>query len=348
MIVVVIIIIAVFSRKSDAKIIKIGIVAPVTGSYAVYGSTLEKGVKMALADITKVNTKYTYQLVVEDDESNPAKSTSAAQKLINIDKVNAIITVTSGSGNAVKPLAAKAGIVHICDCTDVSIANAPYNFTNLVLPKEETKAWLDEAEKKGVKNIAIFSLIHPGAQAIVDSMIPQIEPRGMKVVFNETFPADTRDFKTMIAKAKKTNPDIYYVMSFAPTLDILSKELLEGGVKNFAGSGTITTSPNPSIYNGIWFTDSTLTDLAFKDRFIKENPNMKFNARTVPYGYDIFNMLVQGFEKGGDVYANIKGITEYNGKVGKITKTPEETTFHSQASIWTMKNGEAVMISESK
>ena len=345
---VVVVILGVWSLQNRTvggkETVKIGVVAPVTGAAAAYGTTLVKGIEMALADVSETSTKYTYQVVVEDDASTPAKSTTATQKLINVDGVKAIITVTSGSGNAVKPIAEKAGIVHICDCNDVTIGNVAYNFTNLILPPDEVKTWLDEAQKRGNKTIAILAQTHPGFTILVNNLLQQVEARGMSVVFNESFNADNRDFKTMVAKAKSKKPDIYLIGAFPPSLDIATKELKDNGIQNISTMGVFTTSPNPSLYNGLWFTDSTLTDLALKERFVKLYPDIRFNARTVPYGYDIFNMLVQSFEKGGDLFANVKAITEYNGKVGKVTKDLNSQNFRSSASIWTMVNGVPEMV----
>lgn len=348
LIAVVIIILGVYSLRDDnsgkKEVIKIGVVAPVSGSFAAYGSTLAKGVEMAAKDMSEKNTKYTYEVIVEDDESTPAKSASAASKLINIDKVKAIITTTSGSGNAVKNQAEKAGVIHICDCSDATIGNAAYNFTNLMLPADEARKWVQEAKNRGNKTIALLTVTQAGAITLTNAILPEIESQGLKIVYKESFAPETRDFNTIVAKSKNSGADIFLVIAYPPALDILTKGLLSAGIKNISTTGLFTTSPSPEIYNGLWFTDATLTDIKLKERFSTLYPEIRFNARTVPYGYDIFNMLVQSFEQGGDAYANLKAITEYNGKVGKITKSTDSQNFRSEASIWTMVNGVAEMV----
>lgn len=299
---------------------------------------------MAAADASKAQTKYKYEVVVEDDHSDTKNAVNAASKLISVDGVKAIITTTSGSGNAVKAQAEKAGIIHVCDCADLTIGNAAYNFTNLMLPQDETRAWLDEAVRRGNKTVAILAKVHPGSVALVNALLPQIPASGMHLVFNESFNGSDRDYLSLIAKAKRSGADIYIVIAYPPSLDIVSRELMDAGIKNISTTGLFTTSPDPSLYNGLWFTDSTLTDIAFKERFAAEYPDTRFNARTAPYGYDIFNMLVQSFEKGGDPYANMNSITEFDGKVGKITKDPSSRNFRSAASIWVMQNGQPVML----
>jgi len=345
-IVVIILGIWVFQNKpaGDKEVIKIGVVAPLTGSATVFGTTLVKGVEMAAADMSKNNTKYSYKVIVEDDESTPAKSASAASKLINVDKVKAIISTTGGTGNAIKSIAEKAGVIHISNSKDISIGNVPYNYTNLMTPDKEVAASISEALKRGNKTAAILGQVHSGVAMLVKAFLPEAEKQGLKVVYNESFTGDNRDFKTIIAKAKQSKADIYFILAYPPSLDIITKEIVTAGVNNISFTATITTSPNLSLYNGYWFPDCTLADPAFKDRFENLYPGVKFNVVTVPYAYDSFNMLVQSFENGGDANANLKAITEYSGKVGDITKDASSQNFKSSASIWIMKNGVPEMV----
>ena len=324
---------------TSKEVIKIGVVAPLTGSAAAFGSTFAKGIEMAAIDISKTDTKYKYEVVVEDDGSTPAKASAAASKLINIDNVRAILSSTGATGNSVKTLAEKAGVIHISNSKDTSIGNVPYNFTNLMLPQDEVVMWVEKAVKDGNKTVAILSQVHPGAVMSVNAFLPEAEKQGLKVVYNESFSGDNRDFKTIIAKAKQSKADIYLVESYPPALDILTKELMDAGIKNISTMSLFTPSQNPNLFNGLWYTDSTLSDASFKDSFTKLYPTLKFNVTTTPYGYDSFMMLVQSFEKGGDAFVNMKNITEYDGKAGKTTKVLGGQNFKTEASIWTMKNG---------
>jgi ABC-type branched-subunit amino acid transport system substrate-binding protein len=335
------------SKKGNKEVVRIGVIGPITGNYSAYGATFAKGVQIALKQLDQSNTRYRYEVIIEDDAGSQANAASAANKLINIDKVKAIFTTTSGTGNAVKSLASTSKIIHVCDCTDVSISDAPYNFTNLILPSDEARAWIDEALKRGNKTVALISQIHPGAKALSNSFISKIASSSLKVVFSDSVDGSAREFNTLIAKAKRSNPDIYLIISYPPALDIISKELINSGEKNISTFGLFTTSPTPELYEGLWFTDAALTDNTLKADFIRENPNIRFNGRTVPYAYDIFNMFVKSMELGGDTYQNLMNINEYDGKVGKITKNLNSRTFMSDPAIWIYKNGEFVQVNKS-
>src|SRR5262245_10241543 len=59
----------------------------------------------------------------------------------------------------------------------------------------------------------------------------------------------------------------------------------------------------------------------------------------MPYAYDSFNMLVQGFESGQEILAYVRGMTEYDGTAGKITKKAGTGNFRSAPAVWVIKNG---------
>ncbi len=332
------------SRTSDGRqTVKIGVIAPLTGGGTVFGNSLVAGIKLAKEDLK--NTKYNYELVIEDDRSNPVQSASAAQKLINIDKVQAIIVATSGTGNAILTLTEAAHIPQICVvCADKTIGQGKYNFTNSVLPEDEADVWIKEAVHRGIKTLGLISQIHPGINAVVDAVTLKAKENNIPIVYAERFDGNNRDFKTIISKAKKANADVYFLMAFPPSLDIVGKELKEAGVASVSGgAGALSIAADPSIFNDDWYTEVSLTDKDFLARFEKEFPSVRFNVRTAPFGYDSLNMLVDGFEKGADMSTYLAGITEYKGKVGTITK-PSGNNFRSTPSVWMIKDGKPVPI----
>lgn len=332
------------STKSDkiaeTKMIKIGVVAPLTGGASGYGLPLTKGIELANAD-TK-NTKYRYEVIFEDDGTNPATAASAAQKLINVEKVQAVITTTSGTGNAVKPIATAAGIPHICVCTDSRIVDNKTNFTYLVLPELEARAWADEVILAKPKKIALIWQNHPGFVVIVDPLKKYLADAGISVVFDEKYDPAVKDFKTVLAKATAVKPDFYFVGGFPPSVDVLGKELKNLGIKNYAGIGTYAISPDPSTFEGVWFTDVALGDQAFKTQFETTYPGVRFNARTAPEGYDVFSMLVNAFENSDSPSQYISALTTYQGKVGTATKAADSGVFNAPLGIWKIQGGKAV------
>src|SRR4051812_44226626 len=114
LIVVVIIIAATIGFQASNKAqngkptIKIGITLPLTGDVARLGESVKNSLILAKSDLPA--TKYNYELVFEDDQFKPALGVTTANKLINIDKVSALVSFGSPVGNVISPIAEKSKI----------------------------------------------------------------------------------------------------------------------------------------------------------------------------------------------------------------------------------------------
>jgi ABC-type branched-subunit amino acid transport system substrate-binding protein len=349
-IVIIIIILAIWAGRTTPEYkasllapqtIKIGIIGPMTGGASVYGTNLAKGAQLALDSMGK--TKNTYQLVFEDDGTNPAQAASAAQKLVNVEKVQAILTVTSGTGNAVKPIAANAKIPQICLCSDTRVADGAYNFTNILMADDETGTWLKEAKARGVKTIAVLGQNQPGFNLLLQALRDQATSSGITIVYDERIEPSIKDFKTSIAKARAAKPDLFLIGFFPPQLDIIGQELRALGVTNIAGVATFSIGADPSLFNGRWYSDASLSSPAFADEFTKAFPDTRFNVRVAPYAFDSFNLLVNGFES-GSVLDYLLNTTSYAGKAGNLTKLKAASSFRAPIGIWEIKDGKPVQV----
>ncbi len=326
-------------RPTDKQTVKIGLIAPLTGPGAVFGNSIDRAIKLAQQD-TK-NTKFTYKVIVEDDGTNPTQSASAAQKLINVDKVQVLISMTSGTGNAVKPIATSNKVPNICICSDISVANADYNFTNLILPDDEAGGWLAAAQKQGVHSIAILHQNQQGINAIINSIKKLASQYKISIVYEDQWDPTVRDFKTIITKARASKPDVFYMVAFPPTEDIIGQELKDLGVKNISSSAGFGISAKPELFDGLWYNDANVSDISFRTRFEEQFPTIRFNVRSAPFGYDSFMMIVNSFESGTDLNAYLSNLTTFDGKAGKITKEAGTRNFHSAPGFWIIKNGKS-------
>ena len=82
-----------FRPEKTTEIIKIGVVSPLTGGKAQIGEGLKEAIKLGQKDFGP--TKKQYEFIFEDSAGEVAKSATAVQKLISIDKVDALISITS-------------------------------------------------------------------------------------------------------------------------------------------------------------------------------------------------------------------------------------------------------------
>ncbi|MFN5258697.1 MAG: ABC transporter substrate-binding protein, partial [Burkholderiales bacterium] len=98
--------------------VKIGHVAPLTGSIAHLGKDNEAGAKLAIADLNKAGIKIggspvTFTLLSEDDGADPKQGTAAAQKLVDAKVAGVIGHLNSGTTIPASKLYNDAGIAQI-------------------------------------------------------------------------------------------------------------------------------------------------------------------------------------------------------------------------------------------
>src|SRR5579885_1515614 len=154
-------------NNAQGGTIKIGAILPLTGDSAELGEAARNSLQLALADLK--GTKHTYQLVIEDDGNfDSSLAASAMTKLSSVDRVAAVISLSSGTGNVVAPIATQNKMIHFACASDPAIAQGEYNFVDFTPPSEEVKLLVSELQKKGYERIGLFDMNQQGTIAEVN------------------------------------------------------------------------------------------------------------------------------------------------------------------------------------
>ena len=101
------------STGAGTGVIKIGMYGDLSGQTSNFGKSTKEGVELATAEI---NAKggiggRTSQLVIEDDQGRPEQAKTVVSKLVNQDKVSAVIgEVASTNSLAAAPVAQEARV----------------------------------------------------------------------------------------------------------------------------------------------------------------------------------------------------------------------------------------------
>jgi len=330
--------------------VKIGAILPLTGSSALLGESARDA--MLLAKEQLANKKYNYEIIFEDDQLNAQLTAKAVNKLVFADKVDVILSFSSGSGNVVSPVTEQNKVIHIGVASDPNVAKGTYNFIHATPPEEEAKAWVAEAQKRGVKRIAIFSMNQQGALAITNAVKKQVIGKDLQIVSDDVFDLGTRDFRTIILKAKEKNPDIYLLHTFSPELELLTKQIKELGIATpLTSIEAFEFTEDPSLFEGYWYVqaaDPTNSYISMYKAKYGKDPQA-FSANT----YDNVLLVAEGFEKAGDgktipshdkVAVEMLNIKDFSGALGLLNMGTDHIV-HSKAVVRTIKDGKPVTIS---
>lgn len=329
-----------------ASDIKIGLSLPLTGDLAFIGEADRNAAQLALEEVkARTDLKNRYELVIEDDGFDAAKAASAVKKLITVDKVNALVSISSTAGNAAAPIAESYKIPHIGMASDATVAKGDYNFINWTRPQEEVSVMIAELQKRGIKNVAVIGLNQQGFLAIEKDFKEKAAPLGITIT-EEIFNSGTTDFRTIITKLQKTNPQIYLLGAFDPEIGIIAKQMQELGVKTpLTSIETFGLSADPKPFEGQWYVDAAVATKEFATKY-----QAKYGKAPGPAAantYDAIHLFVTAFEEATktgtpsalEVARALSAIKNYSGALGPLTIGPEGE-FISQAAVKTIKNGQ--------
>lgn len=265
------------NKPNSSSTVKIGVIAPLTGWAAYWGEDAKRGIDLAVDEINKTGgiAGKPITVIFEDfGELNLAAAASAANKLVNADNVDVLVT------NFLEDTTVASPIAHKGDTPIVSVGAG----NNGVEPKEMLFRMRPYVESvfpevsaeyfmsKGYKNpVVIFEQIQyyinfKDETVNVWKKLTGKEPQTIAVV------GDGRD---ALAKAKQGQYDLIYIRATSPTQIELMKQIKEMGIKapvegteahypEFISAGKITDG---LIYTNYKAASSVTFAKDFKDKY---------------------------------------------------------------------------------
>ncbi len=216
--------------------LKIGVLLPLSGDVASYGEPGRNVFELAKEEINSsggVNGKK-LQLIYEDSKCDGTAATNAAQKLININKVQFIIGGLCSTESLAAAPVASANKVVLFSAVSTSpklTGISPYFFR--ISPSDASQGELDAqvAMKKGYKLVAVVQQQLDYPLGLYQAFDQNMRKLGGKTVV-ESFVSSTTDFRTILTKLKSTNPEALFLdTQDSPTAQRILKQLKDLGWK---------------------------------------------------------------------------------------------------------------------
>lgn len=215
---------------------KVGVMVPLTGDAAVYGEPARNIYQIAVDEINAaggVGGK-NLELVVEDSKCNGKDAANAAQKLVNVDKVQVILGgFCSGESLAAIPVA-EAGKVALFSPGSSSpdlTGRSLFFFRNYPSDSSQGSVIAQVAYDQGRRKVAFLQEQTEYPLGIYKAFAEKFEALGGKIV-KEEFPSTSKDFRSQIAKIKAEKPDAFFVDTQTPAAsDVVLQQLADSGWK---------------------------------------------------------------------------------------------------------------------
>src|SRR6266481_4199571 len=290
------------------------------------------------------------EFVYYDDQTNPSTVPSIYNKLIDVDKVDLLV-----SGYGTNVIAPAMPIVMQRNMAFMALfglnVNSKFNYDRYfqIMPAgpEPALGWT-----QGFFDTAMALTPKPQTVALVgaDAEYPalalegaraQAKKTGLKVVYDKTYPPNTVDFSPIVRAIQATNPDLVFVASYPPDSAGMVRAANEVGLKTrmFGGGlvgpqfAALKTQLGP-LLNGVVNYEFYAPDLGgkfpFLDQFLA-----RYQARAAkegvdplgfylpPYAYAMMQVLEQAIKATGGLdqaklaeHIHKSTFDTYVGKVG--------------------------------
>jgi branched-chain amino acid transport system substrate-binding protein len=327
---------------SGGKEVKIGFFGPLTGDAASDGTGGKNAAQMAIDELNAANaiagTKLT--LVPYDDQNAPEQASAIAQKLIDQDKVVAVVDGSySTPSRAAGPIFQRAKIPMVVDYAvspDITKAGDEI-FRIMYVGPVQGKAMADYMFKTlNAKSIAVLNVDNDYGTSTLQGFTDEMKALGGTIPVQKTYSLGQKDFSALVTAVKGANPDALALIGYYAELAPLVQQAKAQGIATPILASDGADSPSfPELAGkdaeGVYL----ITDFSREDprptvqNFIK-NYNTKFGR--VPdfpaaSGYDGARVIVDAMKRGGVTPDQIKTALAqtkgFDGVTGQITFTPD-------------------------
>ena len=233
----------------SGKPIKIGFSMALTGVLGAGGKSALIAMEIWRDDVNKKGGLLgrPVELVYYDDATTPAKVPAIYTKLLNVDKVDLVV---SSYGTDViapaMPIVMRSGKVFLgLFGLDVN-HKFKYDRYFQIMPagpnpaQDWSRGFFDIAKEKGLKSVALAGADAEFAQNAVKGARANAKQDGLNIVYDKSFPPSTADFTPILRAIQATNPDIIYFGSYPANSVGIVKAANELGLKaKLVGGGMV-------------------------------------------------------------------------------------------------------------
>jgi branched-chain amino acid transport system substrate-binding protein len=253
---------------ASAQPIRVGFASAMSGPSAITGEGVMWGATMAVEDINARGgiMGHKIEAFFADNKGTPGEAVSAVRKLVDVDKVDVIIGQThSGACLGAMPIIKELGVPQVTEaCSNPKIREMSgvggnewqfrVNIDDAIMANTFSKYIGQQVKSASI--IAQNDDFGRGAAAAYDAAFKKF---GVKLVSTEFFDRGQADYRPLLTKVKRANPDAVLLVMLASDASVFLRQYRELGLKErvFARGSVATVEflelakDNPSIGDGV-------------------------------------------------------------------------------------------------
>jgi branched-chain amino acid transport system substrate-binding protein len=348
-------------KAPETVTVKIGSASPLTGTQAHIGIDIRNGVQLAIEDANAANVeiggkKVKFELVAEDDEANPTKAATVAQKLVDAKVVAVIGHFNSGASIPASKIYSDAGIPQISpSSTNPKYTQQGFKTTFRVVAHDDQQGPTIGRFATGnlkAKAIAVIDDSTAYGQGLADAFEATAKAAGAAIVAREHTTDKDNDFKAILTKIKGKKADLVMFGGIDPQAGPMVKQMAQLGIKAKYIGGDGMQTPNFIKLAG----DSAEGVMASMPGLPKEQMpggksfmdkyKAKFNAEVelfAPMGYDAVMVFIDAMKRAGSTdpakFLPEVGKTKLDGVIGPIAFDDKGDLVNGPITVYVVKGG---------
>jgi branched-chain amino acid transport system substrate-binding protein len=217
---------------SWAGTIKIGLMCPLTGSWASEGQDMKQIVELLAEDLNAKGGLLgnDVEIVIGDDGGDPRTAALSAQRLSTMGIVAVIGTYGSAVTEASQNIFADFDIIQIANgSTSIRLTAKGLDKFFRTCPRddEQGKVAVKTLESMGFKRIAILHDNTTYAKGLAEEAKKLLAPSSAEVVFYDAMTPGERDYNSILMKMKATKPEVVFFTGYYPEAGLMLRQKME-------------------------------------------------------------------------------------------------------------------------
>jgi branched-chain amino acid transport system substrate-binding protein len=217
----------------------VGVYGSLTGNDATFGESTKLGVDLAVAELGEAKQGkiggLTVRTVVEDDQGRAEEAATVVQKLINQDRVVAVIgEVASSRSLAAAPICQAAGVPMITpSSTNPKVTEVGEFISRMCFidPFQGTVMAKFAAQNLGLKKVAILKDVKSDYSVGLSQFFTgAFTAAGGQVVAEQAYTAGDQDFSAQLTAIKARRPEAVFIPGYYTEVGLISRKARELGI----------------------------------------------------------------------------------------------------------------------
>ncbi len=229
--------------QEKAGPVKIGIAAPLTGSYAAFGAQIRNGASQAIEDLNKaggINGRI-FEAVIGDDAADPKQGVSVANKFAGAGVKMVVGTFNSGVSIPASDVYLDAGIIQVTPAsTNVKFTERGMWNTFRTCGRDDQQgavAGTYLAEHFKDKKVAFVHDKSPYGKGLAEETLRTLTAKGGKPVLIEGINPGEKDYSALVSKLKSAGVDVLYYGGYHTEAGLILRQMRDQGLKAIVAGG---------------------------------------------------------------------------------------------------------------